>query len=219
MSMITVADAVTKRNLVVTEARSWIGTPYETNQMCKGAGVDCARLLVAVYRACGLVPEEEIGIFSGDWFNHATEDVYMHRIVRHAYKIVEAVAVRSLDPIWVNRALPGNILLARVNGSRIYNHGGIVTSWPWAVHAMRGGVREVEVPRDLLWADAIITVFDIFGGVKGDTCIVEPRPDIAGPGSAKHFHPGFDVGRIELTIHAAAVSRVDPIILPLRIAL
>lgn len=32
------------RELIVKEAREWVGTPWHHNQCCKGIGVDCARL-------------------------------------------------------------------------------------------------------------------------------------------------------------------------------
>ncbi|MDO6044547.1 hypothetical protein Q4P48_08410 [Neisseria gonorrhoeae] len=44
------------RARIVEEARSWLGTPYHHHAMVKGAGVDCAMLLVAVYGAVGLLP-------------------------------------------------------------------------------------------------------------------------------------------------------------------
>ena len=44
------------RQRIVEEARSWLGTPYHHQAMVKGAGVDCAMILVAVYRAVGLIP-------------------------------------------------------------------------------------------------------------------------------------------------------------------
>jgi cell wall-associated NlpC family hydrolase len=35
---------------ILTEARSWIGTPWHHNQACKGVGVDCARLYQSVLK-------------------------------------------------------------------------------------------------------------------------------------------------------------------------
>ena len=39
---------------ILTEARSWIGTPWHHNQACKGVGVDCARLYQAVLASLGV---------------------------------------------------------------------------------------------------------------------------------------------------------------------
>jgi NlpC/P60 family putative phage cell wall peptidase len=40
---------------VVAEARRWIGTPYQHQARCHGAGVDCAGLIIEVGRALGLL--------------------------------------------------------------------------------------------------------------------------------------------------------------------
>jgi cell wall-associated NlpC family hydrolase len=41
---------------VVTEARTWIGTPWVHQHTGKGSGCDCAGLVIGVARALGLVP-------------------------------------------------------------------------------------------------------------------------------------------------------------------
>lgn len=41
---------------VITEARTWIGTPYHHQQCVKGVGVDCAQLIAGVGHALGLMP-------------------------------------------------------------------------------------------------------------------------------------------------------------------
>ena len=38
---------------VVAQARSWLGTPYQHQARCKGAGVDCAGLIIGVAHALG----------------------------------------------------------------------------------------------------------------------------------------------------------------------
>jgi len=144
-----------ERLQVVAEVRSWIGTPYHaTGAMIKGAGCDCSTLIYAVYRACGLVPDEDIGVFATDWFCHAKEETYMRRIVRHAYKTVQAVSWPTLE------AKPGSIALTRAVGSRVYNHGGIVTKWPMVVHALQPHVAEVNASTHWIWANKEVTIFD-----------------------------------------------------------
>jgi hypothetical protein len=44
------------RAAVVKEALTWLGTPYHHHARVKGVGVDCARLLCAVYEASACVP-------------------------------------------------------------------------------------------------------------------------------------------------------------------
>ena len=38
------------RNGVVAIARAWIGTPYEHQASCLGAGTDCLGLLLGIWR-------------------------------------------------------------------------------------------------------------------------------------------------------------------------
>lgn len=71
------------RARIVEEARSWLGTPYHHHAMVKGAGVDCAMLLVAVYGAVGLLPEGfDPRPYPQDWHLHRDCERYLG--VRHA---------------------------------------------------------------------------------------------------------------------------------------
>lgn len=144
------------RSAIVSEARSWLGTPYHLGACLKGAGCDCATLLLGIYQACGLIGEEELGVFSGDWFHHASREEYMMRVLRHAYKVAETTCYRS------TQALPGNIVLTRTPGSRLYNHGCLVLDWPHVVHAIHPGVMEIDASRDPMWAFEQIAIFDPF---------------------------------------------------------
>lgn len=44
----------TERDQIVTEARTWVGTPFHHQGRLKGVGVDCAGVAVGVAQACGL---------------------------------------------------------------------------------------------------------------------------------------------------------------------
>lgn len=160
----TAEEVLAKRQEIVTEARSWIGTPYRLGAAVKQAGADCSTLLYACYRNCDLVPEEKIGVFSYDWFAHVQEDKYWERVRyllemrRLAYQTAEAVAYQSTE------AAPGSLVLLRAGGARLYNHGGIVLAWPRLVHAITPAVKEVDASRDPLWACQRIRILDPFGG-------------------------------------------------------
>jgi cell wall-associated NlpC family hydrolase len=143
-----------RRDRIVQVARSWIGTPYRLGARVKGAGCDCATLLLEVYRECGLIKDEQLGVFAGDWWLHTNEERYLLRVLRHAFKVAETVAVRTTS------AKPGVIILTRAGGSRVFNHGGIVTSWPRVIHTGPGGVEEVDASRHPMWAGHVITIFD-----------------------------------------------------------
>jgi len=143
-----------ERQNVVVEALTWLNTPYVHGARVKGAGCDCATLLLMVWRECGLIPDEEVGIFSPDWFANTSEDTYMRRVLRHAYKVAEAVSYATLD------ASPGNIVLTRSTGSKVYNHGGIVIRWPQIIHAVEPRVELTDATKHELWCFVEVSVFD-----------------------------------------------------------
>jgi len=55
------------RALVVTEARTWLNTPFHHQARLKGVGVDCAMLVRAVGEACGVltITDEDWKAFAG----------------------------------------------------------------------------------------------------------------------------------------------------------
>jgi cell wall-associated NlpC family hydrolase len=145
------------REQVVAEALSWLDTPYHpTGAMVKGAGCDCGSILYAVWHACGLIPAEEIGLFSPDWFANTSEEVYMQRVLRHAYKIAEGISYATLD------AAPGNIALTRHDpGSRVrFNHGGLIVKWPTVIHAVDPKVTLTKATTDRMWCYREVIIFD-----------------------------------------------------------
>lgn len=124
------SDLQAERALVVDEARSWLGTPYVTNQGCKGAGVDCAWILLRVYTTCGLIHVPEPMPYKGALARlRAGEQFYRQMITRFAVEVVR-------------EARPGDIVLFRVpmtSGRQVVvsrvTHGAIVEAWPTVIHA------------------------------------------------------------------------------------
>lgn len=143
-----------ERTAIVAEARSWIGTPYVKRQCVKGSGADCATLIVGIYRGVGLIGNERLHDKRADWFWHTQEETYFLRALRHAHKIVEGICSRR------TAGEPGSIALAKVCGSHVYNHGGIVTKWPMVVHAAWDGVHEVNALLDPMWAYKQVVILD-----------------------------------------------------------
>jgi cell wall-associated NlpC family hydrolase len=150
------------REQVVAEAMKWIGTPYHKNGRIKYVGIDCSTFLFCVYRNCGIVPRGMEGIFEDerivpvgeDWFCHTDEEKYMKLVIKHAHKVAESVCYPCV------KALPGNLVLTRAVGSRLYNHGGIVLKWPRILHALDPCVEEASAATHRLWDHQIIAVFD-----------------------------------------------------------
>jgi cell wall-associated NlpC family hydrolase len=143
------------RDRIIAEALSFRGTPYHAGAMVKGAGVDCASFILCVLQNCGLVNEEELGVYSGDWWCHTTTEKYMLRVLRHGYKVLEGVSWSTLE------ASPGNIALIRGPESKVYNHGGIIVKWPTVIHAAGYGVEQADASLHWLWSGHEVAIFDV----------------------------------------------------------
>ena len=144
------------RSQLVNEIRSWIGTPYVLGQGVKGAGVDCARLLMAALINVGLIKDCEVEYYGHDWFHNTSQERYLYGILKYALPTIQGVAYKSLS------IEPGCILATRASGSKVINHAGIVTEWPMLVHAAYSGVAEVDATRHPMWLNAKVEAFDPF---------------------------------------------------------
>jgi hypothetical protein len=148
----------------IAEAETWIGTNYELNQGCKGAGADCGRFIYQALLNCGMIsPEaqkEVIEIFGNTWSSNTDEKKYqgyIFRMLRHARKILEGVSYPTL------KALPGCIVLTKLPSSRVEDHGGIVVAWPLIIHAVPPKIAKADASQHWLWANRTVQVFDPFG--------------------------------------------------------
>jgi cell wall-associated NlpC family hydrolase len=144
------------REIAVAIARSWKGTPYVLGGRIKGAGCDCATLLAEYLIEIGGATRAELGIYSHDWFQHATEERYKLSTLRHARLTMEGICRGTPD------AKPGNLVLFRVAGSRLYNHGAIITAWPRVVHAYDSVVAETDATKHALTGFSEMAIFDPF---------------------------------------------------------
>jgi NlpC/P60 family putative phage cell wall peptidase len=95
---------------VLAEARSWLGTPYHHQASIKGVGVDCAMLLIAVFHACGLVPDIDPRPYSPEWMLHRDEEQFLGWLQQYG--------VETDDP------QPGDVLVWRFG--RTFSHGAIL---------------------------------------------------------------------------------------------
>jgi len=120
-------DILLARQTVAAEAAAWLGTPFHHHARIKGVGVDCAQLLIAVYAACGLVPDFDPGQYPTDWHLHETEERFLAHLLPYAAPIKhepgQAYAV-------------GDVYLWRFG--RTYSHGSIAVSPTQVVHAYLG---------------------------------------------------------------------------------
>jgi len=123
------------RKDVVKIAREWIGTPFRNCASIKGVGVDCAGLLAGVFKEAGLLTAD----FSLEKYNwqhalHHSEELYLKQIAKYFVAATES------------NALPGDIIL--FNHGKTFSHSGIITDFPFIVHAVRFGVCEVNSKTD-----------------------------------------------------------------------
>lgn len=117
-------DSDAERAAVLVEARSWLGTPFHHAASIKGAGVDCAQLLIACFTAAGVAERPVIGAYAPDWFLH-DEGLALGRFVRWIQHY--CVPVRT--------AQPGDIALFRYG--RAVSHAGIVVDAGTVIHSFR----------------------------------------------------------------------------------
>lgn len=114
-------DAIekSKRDEVVKEALSWIGTPYHHRGSVKGIGADCAMMPYMVYRKTVLIPEIEIENYPHDWHLNREAERYLKYLTDHGTE--------------VETPLPGDFVIFQFG--RCFSHGAVVINWPVVVHA------------------------------------------------------------------------------------
>ena len=115
------ASVSEQRWAVIAEARSWLATPYHHAARVKGAGVDCAMLPAAVYRAAGLIPDFPVEHYPPDWHLHRDVERYLDTVTRHAVEVPAPTGA-------------GDFVLFR--WGRCFAHGAIIVDWPVIVHAV-----------------------------------------------------------------------------------
>jgi NlpC/P60 family putative phage cell wall peptidase len=99
------------RARIVAAARAWLGTPYHHAADVKGAGVDCAMLLVRVFCDLKLVEPFDPRPYTKDWMLHRGEERFL------GFLLARSIAVASPEA--------GDVVIFRVG--RCFAHGAIVT--------------------------------------------------------------------------------------------
>jgi len=135
---------------VVERARGWIGTPYEHQSSCRGAGTDCLGLLRGLWREM-LGPEPEtVPAYTPDWSETGGAEDLLAASARHLR--------------WVPRdaAEAGDVLVLRMRDGGPAKHVGILAEdadgHRTLIHAYSGhGV--VESPLTPAWSRRVAGVF------------------------------------------------------------
>ena len=121
-------------DLIVTEARAWIGTPYRHQASLKGVGCDCLGLLRGVWREVMGNEPEMPPPYAADWAEAAGAETLRDAARRHLVEF-DAGAFQA-----------GDVLLFRWRRHLPAKHCGIATTPEAMVHAHDGAaVAEVAI--------------------------------------------------------------------------
>lgn len=104
----------TLQERIVTEARSWIGTPYHHQAAVKGAGADCLGLVRGVWRAIYGQEPERVPAYTPDWSEPQGDERLMRAALKH------------MRPVALERAQPGDVLLFRMRSGGVAKHLGLL---------------------------------------------------------------------------------------------
>lgn len=98
----------------------------------KGKGVDCAQIILESFREAGVPITYEVERYSSDWHMHRDEERYLSVVTRYMpADVTDQRPMTERGPGF--NPLPGDVLLWKVG--RTFSHSGIVTDWPYVVHA------------------------------------------------------------------------------------
>lgn len=112
-------DEAAQRAAVVAEARTWLGTPFRDQADRKGAGVDCAMLLVRSFVDTGVLPPFDPRPYPPRWHLHKDEERFLGWIRTLGRETEELKA--------------GNVILYKEG--RCFSHGALLVDPGHVVHA------------------------------------------------------------------------------------
>jgi len=122
------------REDIVAEAKTWLGTPFHHCADVKGAGVDCAMLLVRVYCDLGIAPMFDPRPYKPQWHMHSSEARYLGWLQKYAREI-------SADQVQ-----PGDVAL--FNFGKHAAHGAIIIDEHSMLHAYLPAGAVIMTSRD-----------------------------------------------------------------------
>lgn len=109
-----------QREDVVAAALAWERTPYHHEARVKGAGVDCAQFLYAVFvEDAQVLAPFTLPSYRPQYGLHRSDEVYLEWIQHYGRP--------------VQQARPGDIVTYKFG--RVVSHAAIVLDWPSIIHA------------------------------------------------------------------------------------
>lgn len=138
------AGACIVNERVLAIARAWLGTPYQHQASCKGAGTDCLGLLRGIWREIYGTEPELVPAYTPDWSETGRAEVLLAACGRH---------LRAVDV-----ALPGDVLVLRMRAGAVAKHLAIVSAAQTIIHAYSGhGVVQSTLAES--WAARVAGIF------------------------------------------------------------
>jgi NlpC/P60 family putative phage cell wall peptidase len=142
---------MTTREQIIAAARGWVGTPYHHQASVKGVGCDCLGLIRGLWRELLGEEPEAMPAYTRDWGDVTGSEPLL------------AAARRNLTQIAPDLALPGDVIVFRMQAG-VAKHAGVLTESEHFVHAVEElGVTEVALTR--WWRRRIEAAF-AFPGVN-----------------------------------------------------
>jgi NlpC/P60 family putative phage cell wall peptidase len=112
--------------LVIEEAKSWIGTPYRHQASLKSVGCDCLGLVRGVWRGIYGSEPEALKPYSADWAEAGGADALLEAARRHFDEKPKADMAA------------GDVILLRWKPLHAAKHAGILVSEQAFIHAYEG---------------------------------------------------------------------------------
>jgi NlpC/P60 family putative phage cell wall peptidase len=138
--------------VLVSEARSWIGTRYQHQASLKGVGCDCLGLVRGVWRNCIGDEPEAPPPYAADWAEARAEESLAQAALRH------------LVPVALDECGAGHVLLFRWRDGYVAKHAAIASGEGTMIHA-HDGAAVCEVALTPWWRRRLAYAFR-FPGVS-----------------------------------------------------
>jgi cell wall-associated NlpC family hydrolase len=150
-------EQMEQRALVAKIADSWIGTPYRPNHCLKGraGGVDCARLIAAVYKEAGVFDAGVPPVYPADAVNHPE---WKDKLASELAKYALDVTGKGIYGDEHGNPPPGDIIVFLFR--RGYSHCGIVTAFPKIITIGKRFVQESRIGIDPMLPWTGFKIFD-----------------------------------------------------------
>lgn len=122
-------EAIVTRDMIVAEARSWIGTPFRWQASVKGAGCDCKGLVAGVAR--------ELGLPEGRTFAARVHSY------RHDFSPDDLFAGLQASMLQTDAPGAGDVIALEIGAVRGPRHLGILTGDGRMIHCYGAGPSRV----------------------------------------------------------------------------